>query len=62
MDIEEIKKSFLTDLEKIKNQKDIEKIRVKYLGRQNGKLTQILRSLKYLPISSLNAAMFFSPK
>jgi len=50
MDIEEIKKSFLTDLEKIKNQKDIEKIRVKYLGRQNGKLTQILRSLKYLPI------------
>lgn len=50
MNIEEIKKTFLNDLERAKEQKTIEEVKLKYLGRQKGQLTQILRSLKDLSI------------
>ncbi|MFA5386367.1 MAG: phenylalanine--tRNA ligase subunit alpha [Candidatus Paceibacterota bacterium] len=50
MNIDEIKKSFSDDLEKAKDQKAVEDIRIKYLGRQKGKLTEILRSLKDLSV------------
>lgn len=50
MNIEEIKKTFLNDLERVGDQKAVEDIRIKYLGRQKGKLTEILRSLKDLSV------------
>ena len=50
MDITEIKKSALTEIEKAKSAEELEKIRIFYLGRQDGKLTAVLRSLKDLPI------------
>jgi len=47
--IEEIKKTVFSEIEAVKNSEGLEKLRIKYLGRK-GKLTQILRSLKDLPI------------
>jgi len=47
--IEEIKKSAFQKLETAKNLDDLEKIRIKYLGRK-GELTEVLRSLKDLPL------------
>lgn len=47
--INEIKKSFLAAIGKISNADDLEKIRVKYLGRK-GEITQVLRSLKNLSL------------
>ena len=46
MHIDEIKKSFLEEIEKVKDIQGLERLRIKYLGRQKGHLTQILRSLK----------------
>jgi phenylalanyl-tRNA synthetase alpha chain len=48
-DLSEIKRSFLAEIEKAKNAEELEKIRVKYLGR-SGEATAVLRSLKNLPI------------
>ncbi len=50
MDIADIKKSALTEIEKAKSVEELDKIRIFYLGRQDGKLTGILRSLKDLPL------------
>jgi len=50
MDINEIRKNFFEEIEKAKDLKEIEEIRIKYLGRQKGELMRILRSLKDLPI------------
>ncbi len=50
MDINQIKKSSLKELEKIKDLSGLEKFRIKYLGRK-GELTAILRSLKDLPVN-----------
>lgn len=47
--IEEIKKSVFKDIETAKNPEDLEKVRIKYLGRK-GELTKILRTLKDLSI------------
>ena len=50
MDLNEIRKNFFEEIEKAKDLKEIEEIRIKYLGRQKGELMRILRSLKDLPI------------
>jgi len=47
--IAKIKNSTLNEIEKIKNSKDLEAVKIKYLGRK-GELTQILRGLKNLSI------------
>ena len=49
MDINQIKKHSLSELEEVKNLDELEKFRIKYLGRK-GKLTAVLRSLKDLPV------------
>ena len=49
MDINQIKKQALSELEDIQNPFELEVFRVKYLGRK-GELTAILRSLKDLPL------------
>ena len=43
-----LKQSFFSELEHIKDAKALEALRVKYLGRERGLLTNILRSLKDL--------------
>jgi len=50
MDIYQIKKQSLSELEKIQDPLELEMFRVKYLGRKDGELTVILRSLKDLPL------------
>ncbi|MFA4990771.1 MAG: phenylalanine--tRNA ligase subunit alpha [Candidatus Paceibacterota bacterium] len=49
MTIEEINQKVFEEIGKCKNLKTLEKIRIKYLGRK-GELTNILKSLKDLPI------------
>lgn len=48
--IEEIKKQAMEDLADVFGKEELEKIRVKYLGRKKGKITEILKSLKNLPL------------
>jgi|UniRef100_A0A7C3UUH0 phenylalanyl-tRNA synthetase alpha chain len=48
MTIEEIGKRVREEIERVKNQKELEEIRIRYLGRK-GILTNILRSLRDLP-------------
>ena len=50
MGINQIKKHSLSELEEVKNLDELEKFRIKYLGRK-GKLTAVLRSLKDLSVS-----------
>ena len=50
MDLNQLKKSALEDIKKIQDVKGLEQIRIKYLGRQDGELIKILRSLKDLPV------------
>ena len=50
MTIKELKEQSFADLEKIKVPDDLEKFRIKYLGRK-GEITVILRSLKKLPVA-----------
>ena len=40
-----LKKSFFAEIDKVENREDLEKLRVKYLGREKGILTAVLRSL-----------------
>lgn len=47
-DIEKIKQTALEEIKSAKDAKALEAVRVKYLGRKDGKLTKILRSLKDL--------------
>ena len=58
MNIEEIKKKATQEISSVKNLKELEKIRVKYLGRE-GELNKVLRSLKNL---SLEEKREVSPK
>jgi len=48
MTIEEIKKKFKEDLEKVSDKKMLEDLRVRYLGR-NGELNMILREIREMP-------------
>ncbi len=48
--IQEIKKSALKDIEAVKILSDLDNVRVKYLGRKAGELTDFLRKLKDLSL------------
>ena len=47
--VAEIKKSFFAGIDKVENREDLEKLRVKYLGREKGILTAVLRSPDGMP-------------
>ena len=49
-EIEELKASALNSIKNSKDVKSLEEIRVKFLGRKDGEITKILRSLKDLSI------------
>ena len=42
--VAELKKSFFAEIDKVENREDLEKLRVKYLGREKGILTAVLLS------------------
>ena len=46
--LETIKQEFPEKIEKISNLKELEYLELEYFGRQRGKLTEVLRSLKNL--------------
>ena len=48
--VAEFKKSFLAEIDKIESREELEKLRVKYLGREKGLVTAVLRSLGGMPI------------
>ncbi len=50
MDVETLKQSFFSEIERVTDAKSLEAFRIKYLGRERGLLTRILRSLKDLPL------------
>jgi phenylalanyl-tRNA synthetase alpha chain len=50
MNINELKNKAFDELEKVKNPADLERFKIKYLGRKSGELTAILRSLKDLSV------------
>ncbi len=50
MNINQFKKQTLSELDRIKDLTELERFRIKYLGRKDGELTVILRSLKDLPV------------
>ena len=47
--VAELKKSFFAGIDKVENREDLEKLRVKYLGREKGILMAGLRSLGGMP-------------
>lgn len=49
--VAELKKSFFAEIDKVENREDLEKLRVKYLGREKGILTAVLRSLGGMPLA-----------
>jgi len=51
MDISKLKKAALEEIKKAKEAHALEVIRVKYLGRKDGEVNKILRSLKDLPLA-----------
>jgi aminoacyl tRNA synthetase class II-like protein len=48
--IAEFKKWFFAEIDKVENRDDLEKLSVKYLGREKGILTAVLRSLGGMPL------------
>src|SRR3989338_4049910 len=50
MEILEIKNLFFGEIKDVRDVKALENVRIKYLGRKDGLLTKVLRSLKDLPI------------
>jgi hypothetical protein len=48
--IAELKESFFAEIDKVENPEDLEKLRVKYLGREKEILTAVLRSLGGIPV------------
>ena len=53
--ISQLRASALEAVKKAKNLKSLEDIRVKFLGRKDGELTKILRSLKNLSVEAKRA-------
>ena len=51
MDIQDLRHSFHHEIKGVKDAKTLEGFRIKYLGRKDGELTKILRSLKDLPLA-----------
>ena len=56
--IAEFKKSFIAEIDKVENRDDLEKLSVKYLGREQGILTAILRSLGGMPLCNQPITLF----
>ncbi len=50
INFEKLKKEALSELQSVKDQEELERFRLKYFGRKNGILNDILKSLKDLPI------------
>src|SRR5713226_8430914 len=50
--VAELKRSFSAGIDKVENREDLEKLRVKYLGRENGILTAVLPSLGGMPLAN----------
>ena len=48
MDLNQLKKSALEDIKTAKDAKELEAAKIKYLGRKDGELTKVLKSLKDL--------------
>jgi hypothetical protein len=49
--VAELKKSFFAEIDKVEKREDLEKLRVKYLGREKGILAAVLRSLGGMPLA-----------
>ena len=47
--VAELKRSFFAGIDQVENREDLENLRVKYLGREQGILTTVLRSLGGMP-------------
>ncbi len=47
-EIDQVKKDFQDAIKEIRNSEELEQLRVQFLGRKNGKLTMVLKSLKTL--------------
>ncbi|MGA7905320.1 MAG: hypothetical protein WCA06_22040 [Terrimicrobiaceae bacterium] len=47
--VADLKKSFFAGIDKVENREDLEKLRVKYLGREKGILRAVLRSPGGMP-------------
>jgi len=50
--IEEIKREAEERIDKAQNEKELEEIQIKFLGRKQGKITQILRNMGNLPLEN----------
>ena len=50
MNLEELEKSFFARLEHVRDAHALEALRIEYVGRERGTLTNVLRSLKDMPI------------
>ncbi len=51
MDIAKLKSAFAKDLKAVKDAKSLEELKVKYLGRKDGELNKILKSLKDMSLA-----------
>ncbi len=49
--VAELKRSFFAGIGQVENREDLENLRVKYLGREKGILTTVLRSLGGMPLA-----------
>jgi hypothetical protein len=49
--VAKLKKLFFAEIDKVVNRKDLEKLHVKFLGREKGILTAVLRSLGGMPLA-----------
>ena len=47
--IEKIKREAEERIDKAQNEKDLKELQIKFLGRRQGEITQILRNMKNLP-------------
>lgn len=50
MSIEQLRKEVMSDINSVKTREQCDAIRVKFLGRKDGKLTEILKSLKEMSV------------
>lgn len=51
MDISKLKSAFAKDIKAVKDAKELEELKVKYLGRKDGELNKVLKSLKDLSLA-----------
>jgi len=58
--VAELKRSFFAGIDKVEKREDLEKRRVKYLGRDKGILTAVLRSLGGMPLAKRKESGFLA--